>query len=179
MPFMCEKCGDEFTDHDQYLEHRTGHITGRIPVKTIEELRGEPGPEAHEPEIIEAPALGVPGPTATEQQFKPWSKEPIRLTYQYNGSCPKCSRPVKTIVLDKVMPRSKKIVVVAWCEAHGQQEQAVVPELEEVSDDAIDEKRQENKKVHDETVRQEKGQESILREHKQRHYNRSGKKAIE
>jgi len=120
MSFLCERCGAEFEELQEYKDHKVDHVQGRVANKSVEELAG----------IMDAPDMGTPGPTATGEQIQaeplkpttkptkpPWSEpEPITLTYRYDGNCPTCRGAVETLDLEGVADKGK-VVVVAWCPA--------------------------------------------------------------
>lgn len=123
MSYVCEKCGAQFELRSEYKEHQADHMLGRAEEKPVDELVG--GQDIVAEPIVE-PAIGQPGPTATEKEIesRPWNKEPpmeqrkkigISLQYHYDGFCEVCGSAPETLELEGVVPDSSKVVVLAWC----------------------------------------------------------------
>ena len=119
MAYLCERCGAEFEQRQEYKDHQVDHMMGRAEDKSVEELVGGEDVMAEPIEETPGEALGKPGKTATGQKVereKPWSKpRPLNLEYHYDGDCPDCGKAVETLEIDDVLDDKKKQVVVAWC----------------------------------------------------------------
>ena len=132
--YICELAGCEFetTNHSEYLAHRGGHMTGRIPIPVVDENYPPREPEVEvivaEP-IIEKPKL-VPSNAplsgkSPENDKKtlpvaPWQaeknkREGVKLTYNFTGHCNQCGGNVETLELEDLVEDTKKLVVVCWC----------------------------------------------------------------
>lgn len=117
---VCEKCGKEFPDIEQYKAHRP-----RCPgVMETDPVSGEPivvvAPNPKPEEVVEIKTPTQPKPVPMWNQPKEPIKEPqkVKLTYKYTGDCPYCGRgdSLATIELDSVVDNDKNhVVVVAWC----------------------------------------------------------------
>lgn len=124
---LCERCGQTFTDHGTYKQHKTDHQLGKIADKTAEDLARELGgldplvPPIPNPKPTQPDA---PQPKPKNKPTAPWQqadtleqrkKSAITLVYRYEGYCPKCAGNLETIELDDVADDKKKVVVIAWC----------------------------------------------------------------
>lgn len=116
--FVCEKCGRQFANVNEYRQHKIEHTRGvqfdditqgediiAEPIKAIneDELKAKPG----ELQEVKAPEWAK----STEDR----KKAGIKLVYHYDGYCSTCASPVETLELDDILEDKKKIVVVAWC----------------------------------------------------------------
>jgi hypothetical protein len=155
MSFICEMCGAEFELHNEYKQHKTDHVLGRVPAKAVDELvGGEPLKEEviTAPPIIEKPPKGQYNapPSSGVPQNAPkapplWSaavqqelKSPPKLTYKYVGRCHTCTTELETLTLEGVAADRSKVVAVAWCpNCKKQVSQQIVSQLvKEVEHDA-------------------------------------------
>lgn len=103
--WVCEKCGDEFNNSDDYNKHRANHPA---IVKELDEPVETPPPAPIKESFVVPPEQRIP--VVREEIVH----TPPKLRYQYDGVCPNCGRPVETIPLVDI-PSKDKVTMVAWC----------------------------------------------------------------
>ena len=125
---LCEKCGAQFVNIQEYREHKVDHALGRVEERSVEQLvGGDPTPEEAPQEIIAEPlADNIPAKSAKKDEKPPWADQPTvskdnrkkqgsRLIYKYDGYCNHCGGEVETLEIDGVLEDQKKQIVIAWC----------------------------------------------------------------
>jgi len=162
VPYLCIICGETIKGDMVYINHmETVHgtsspdkalatqksIASNVP-KIVLDKNAPPPPEFAEiaammdnplpstpvpppivPPVVTAQATVPSGRTGQQE-----GKNKIVLKYRYEGNCPTCNAPVRTIILNA----NGKTIATAYCLTHEEIEQREVHPIEEATDDLRD-----------------------------------------
>lgn len=131
--FVCEKCGQEFSNQSEYRDHKVDHMLGQAGQRETAEHIGDPGtpPTATEQPTGDAPPKASAQAAPWQNRLEDRKNQGLELAYHYRGYCFDCGNEVETITLDDVGGRWKCLVLAYCPECKEQKHKEVVHKLPE------------------------------------------------